>query len=66
MSNTFLMPAARCETTGQVVKNMQLSNRRYTRSDRSEVDALSQILAEDLSARTRQTWSAAPITYTDN
>jgi hypothetical protein len=65
MSNTFLMPAARCLNTGQLIKSQQLS-KRFTASDRREVDQLSQILAEDLSRRTRETWSAEPITYRDN
>lgn len=66
MPTTYLMPAARNVDSGQTIKRQDLSGQRYTPSDRQTVDTLSQLLAEDLSRRTRQTWAAAPITYTGN
>jgi len=62
----YLMPAARCLDTRQLVKKQDLSGRRYLNSDHQEVWALSHVLADELTARTRQTWLAEPITYTNN
>lgn len=62
----YLMPAARNTKTRQLVKRQELSSRRYLVQDSEEVWALSQALAEDLSARSRQSWVAEPITYTGN
>lgn len=66
MSNQYLMPAARCENTGERIKRQDLSGHRYTAKDSGTVWTLSQILAEDLTARTRRTWVAEPFTYTGN
>lgn len=62
----YFMPAARCQDTRQLIKNQDLSGRRYLESDDREVWAISQRLAEDLTARTRQTWTPEPFTYTGN
>ncbi len=62
----FLMPAARCLDTRQRIKSQALDGRRYTQSQSTEVWLISQSLADDLTARTRQQWQADPITYTGN
>jgi len=59
----YLMPAARNTTTGQVIKRQDLSGRRYFTNQRTEVVTLSEILAEDLSGRSGQSWVASPIEY---
>lgn len=66
MPTRYLMPAARNTKTDQLIKRQDLSGHRYTDSDSATVWNLSQILAEDLSRRTRETWVAEPITYTGN
>ena len=58
------MPAARNQQTRQLVKKQPLDGQRFTLSQSSEVWAISTSLADDLTARTRQSWSAEPITYT--
>ncbi len=62
----YLMPAARCLTSNQLVKKQDLSGRRYTLKNRQEAWTVSEILAEDLTARTRETWIPELITYTDS
>ena len=60
----YMMPAARSQNTGRLVKKQDLAGRRYLPSDSAEVWLVSQSLAEDLSRRTRESWVAEPITYT--
>lgn len=62
----YLMPAARNTKTRMLIKRQELGTHRYLSTDTQEVWALSQSLAEDLSARTREPWVAEPFTYTDN
>lgn len=66
MSNTYLMPAARNLNTGQVIKQQDLAGVRYTQADAGTVNELSQLLAASLGRRRRETWVAAPISYTSN
>jgi hypothetical protein len=63
MKDKHLMPAARCQDTRQLVKQQDLTGRRYSVLERETVLKLSQALAESMSARTRQTWYAEPIEY---
>lgn len=60
----YFMPAARCQDTGQLLQRQDLRGRRYTRRDQAAAFSQAQQLAESLSARTRQTWTAELITYT--
>jgi DNA topoisomerase IB len=62
----YFMPAARNTKTRQLLKQQDLKGHRYTKDDSSEVWLLSQALAEDLTARTREPWAAEPFTYTNN
>ena len=62
----YVMPAARNTKTGQKVKQQQLNGYRFTLAERDQAWAISQSLAESLSTRTRESWIAEPITYTDN
>lgn len=62
----YFMPAARCQESRQLVKKQDLSGRRYSQKTKSEAWLVAEVLAEDLSARTRQTWTPELITYTDN
>jgi hypothetical protein len=57
------MPAARNSVTRDLVKKQDLSGRRYSVLERELVLKISQILAEDLSLRTRQEWLAEPFEY---
>ena len=66
MSKTFLIPAARNLKSGQVIKQQDLYGVQYTPADSATVNELSQILAESLGRRRRETWVAAPISYTGN
>jgi hypothetical protein len=59
----YLMPAARSQSTGQLIKSQDLRGRRYTELDRDQAQRLAQRLAESLTARTRHSWSAELITY---
>ena len=59
----YLMPAARCEETGQLVKKQDLSGARYTRFRRDQAWSMAQVLAEDMSQRHRQTWVPELIEY---
>lgn len=63
MPTQYLMPAARCEETGQMVKKQNLSGRRYSQYERSEAWAVAETLAEDMSKRLRQTWTPKLIEY---
>jgi hypothetical protein len=63
MNQKHLMPAARCIDTRQLVKKQDLSGRRYSVRERETVWLLSQALAEEMTARTRQQWTAEPIEY---
>jgi hypothetical protein len=58
-----LMPAARNSVTRDLVKKQDLSGRRYSVLERELVLKISQLLAEDLSLRTRQEWLAEPFEY---
>lgn len=60
----YLMPAARCQDTGQLLQRQDLRGRRYTQRHRAEALAQAQQLAESLSQRRRQTWTPELITYT--
>lgn len=62
----YLMPAARNIGSGQLVKKQDLSGRRYSQKNRQEAWTVSEILAEQLTARTRETWVPELITYTGN
>lgn len=62
----YLMPAARNIQSGQLLKKQDLSGRRYSLKNRQEAWTVSEILAEDLTARTRETWVPELITYTGN
>ena len=64
MPTEYLMPAAHCPSTGDRVKRQDLSGRRFTRSNQTEAWLTAQVLAEDLTARTRETWIPELITYT--
>jgi len=57
------MPAARNSVTRDLVKKQDLSGRRYSVLERELVLKISQLLAEDLSLRTRQEWLAEPFEY---
>jgi len=63
MKQQYLMPAARCPETGQLIKRQDLSGKRYMPNEQREVQILSEILAEDLSLRTQRHWTAEPIKY---
>lgn len=52
----YLQPLAHNPHTGHTVKSQDLSGYRYT--DRAQAQRVAESLAEDLTARTGQTWVA--------
>jgi hypothetical protein len=61
--NQYLMPAARNINTRELVKQQDLTGRRFALVDRVEAQLWSERLAEDMTARTRQDWRAELIEY---
>ena len=60
----YYMPAARCLNTQQLLKKQDLRGRRFSVREREEAWLTAEILAEDLTARTRESWVPELITYT--
>lgn len=57
------MPMARCTETGQTVKSNDLG-RRLGLESRQEAELQSKILAEQMSAKTKRTWTGYVELYT--
>ena len=60
----YLLPKARCETTGETVKIQDLTGARFTLAQRSFAVEVSQQLADKMSARTGRTWVGFVEEYT--
>ena len=56
MNQTYLLPKALNTATGQTVKTQDLTGARFTTRQRALAQDVADRLAENLSARTRQTW----------
>ncbi len=59
----YLIPKARNVKTGQVLMSKDLSGNRLAPNKQAEAELLAQRLAEDLTARTRETWQPFVDTY---
>ena len=64
MSQTYLLPKARCVETGQTIKQQDLTGGRFTHAQRSFAQDAATRLAAQLSARTKQTWVGIVEEYT--
>lgn len=52
----YLLPKARNLTTGQTVKQQDLTGHRFTLQQRSLATAVAEKFADELTARTKQPW----------
>jgi len=64
MSEQYLLPMARNETTGQTVKTQDLTGARFTRQQRVLAENMAQQLAERMTARTGELWQGFVQLYT--
>ena len=64
MTERYLLPKARCEATGEVVKSQDLTGARFTLAQRAFAEEVSQQLADKMSARTRRVWVGFVEEYT--
>lgn len=64
MSQQYLMVKARNVLTGQTMKVQDLANGRFTLSQRALAEEAADQFAENLSARTGQSWAGLVETYT--
>ena len=60
----YIMPMARNTRTGQTVKSQDLSGARYIPSQRRECQLLADRLADQMTQRGQDTWSAVVRPYT--
>jgi hypothetical protein len=60
----YFMPAARCQETGQRIKNQDLTGRRFSQFERQQAWLHAERLAASQSARDQQTWTPELIEYT--
>lgn len=61
---TYLLPKAINLRTQQTVKQQDLTGNRFTMSQRSLCEEQAQLLAAQMTARTRETWEAQVVEYT--
>lgn len=64
MTTTYLLATARCEETGQTVKQQDLTGARYNTNQRSFAEQAADRLAENMTARTGTYWAPRVIRYT--
>jgi hypothetical protein len=64
MSEQYLLPMARNETTGQTVKTQDLTGTRFTQRQRVLAEDMAQQLAERMTARTGDAWQGFVQSYT--
>ena len=62
--STYLLPKAKNLTTGQTIKQQDLTGARFTHSQRALAEDLADRLAEEMSARTREPWVGFVEEYT--
>lgn len=61
---TYLLPKAVCSRTGQSVKQQDLTGARFTLAQRSLCMEQAEKLAFQMTAKTREPWTAQVIEYT--
>ena len=61
---TYLLPVATWEETGQTIKSQDLTGGRYTKQQRNFAEQAADRLAQNLSERTRKTWTGRVVEYT--
>jgi hypothetical protein len=59
----YLMPMARCQTTGQTVKGNYLASK-FTQSQRQDAQRAAETLAKDMQFKTGRNWQAFVESYT--
>ncbi len=59
----FIMPMARNSSTGVTVKSVDLAGRRYQPHETRECRLLAERLAQQMTARTGETWEARIVEY---
>lgn len=64
MTQTYLLATARCEDTGQTVKQQDLTGARYRTNQRDFALQAAERLAENMTARTGSYWAPRVIEYT--
>lgn len=64
MAKRYLLPKARCESTGETVKTQDLTGARFTLAQRALAEEVSQQLADKMTARTCRTWVGFVEEYT--
>jgi len=60
----YLLPKARCELTGQTVKDQDLTGHRFTLGQRALAEERADQLAKSMSDRTRKEWTGFVVVYT--
>ena len=64
MAQTYLLPKARNQLTGQTVKTQDLTGARFEHSQRALAEDMARQLAAKMTARTGQQWTGFLETYT--
>lgn len=63
MPEKYLLPTARCQETGEVIKQQDLAGGRYKLNERNFAQQAADRLASNLTARTRRDWKARVVEY---
>jgi hypothetical protein len=64
MAQTYLLPKARNQLTGQTVKTQDLTGARFEHSQRALAEDMARQLAHKMTARTGEQWTGFLETYT--
>jgi len=64
MSQTYLLPKAYCQETGQTVKTQDLTGGRYSLNQRQFAEEHAGRLAESMTQKTRREWLPLVVEYT--